>query len=1112
MRLTEEKAPPYQAERAGAKCDQCPLKDCHPVGPRWPVTSTKLIVIGTHPGDEEERKGEPFVGSTGKLADSIFRLAGIDKDTLHLTNAILCQPPWGTSDADLEKAVQACKPRLQRELAKLPPDIPVLSYGDLALQSTTGAKKVTEFMGVPIPSFDLGRMVLPAWHPAACLAHRNPAWRPVVTEHTARALDYAERRMRPWVWPRQVIQFPGLSEETSLKSATDDEVIAALELLSKAKHRGVDVETPKIRKPIEWETKGKQLLNIGIAAKDIGLSVCVTWPNASERVREAIRAHLALPIPTVMHNGFFDARIFILNGIELQGWTIDTMEMFRLVAPNIPRGLDTVACIETTAPRWKDDYRAKTKARKAEDIFLFGDPGQRADYCGKDSYLQDYLYPELEPQLDRLYNGPALYGLKHANILTGLKMWKFGVRIHTQNRENHRVPLEAKVASTRAEVVSLAKEAGYEPKKLKKATKRKPEEWLSAEFNPNSGPHVRGLFQHLGAHTGKYTATGLEQFDAEALTKLAAHPRSALVRRVARALLAWKKPSKALGTYVRNLPVWSDGRVHCEWRPGATKTARWASAGPNLQNQPGELRDMYAPDPGCWGLECDYSQLELRIVALLAGDEPLIEAYSKGLDVHRMNAADIFGIRPEQVSPAQRHFAKTFVYGCVTMDTQALTRNGWKYRHELSVGDEILTYNPVTKVKEWAPIERFTDHQDAEVYRLTNRSFDVKVTADHRWFTFRRHWDRNIKEPIHSVRTTAELSVEDNIIVNAPMGEDSGLNFYSPMTIPKYGSAGNWVKWVCGASSKERDAFLAGFLVADGHQTNGTWGFSQNIGEHSEAAFTAAVIQHDGCVYLADRVDAPKPMVTGRLSKKSHVTGQLLQKTRIDNQAVWCPTTKNGSWVMRQGNCVTITGNCNYGGGPETLWAQIVPDFPDIRVEAIARAREMWFKAHPAIAAWQESSLRTAYQKGYVEEKLSGHRIYTYGQNEPGMILNTPVQGAGAFMVNEAVEEVAAQLDWVKEAILFQVHDSLVTQGPNLGKLIKIVKPAMERPRILNGYEMSFPVDLKVFTNNWGTTVEMKADGTIKPSESESGYSCRKLWLALGEAFEENSELEWEAA
>ena len=863
-RAEQDRAPPYQAERRGARCAECPLVDCHPVGPKLALDRPRLIVIGTHPGDEEEAKGVPFVGSTGKLADSIFRMAGIARDDLHLTNAILCQPPWGTPEKELQRAVAACKPRLQRELKALPENIPALTYGDLSLYSAIGSMKVTEFMGVPIPSFELGRMVLPAWHPAACLPHRNPAWRPVVTEHTARAYDYAEGRMPKWVWPEAYIQFPGVSEDSSLVSSPDDTIIAALERLSKAPRRGVDVETPKIGKPIEWETKGRQLLNVGIASKELGLAVCVTWPTASPRVQAAIRAHLALPIPTVMHNGFFDARIFILNGIELRGWTIDTMEIFRLVAPNIPRGLDTVACIETVAPRWKDDYRAKTKARKAEDIFLFGDPGQRADYCGKDAFLQDYLYPELKPQLDRLPSGGPLYAIKHANILTGLKMWHFGVRVHAQNRENHRVPLEEMVASRRAAVVDLAKEAGYLAKKRKPATKRKPETWLDVEFNPGSGAHVRGLFQHLGAHTGKFTDTGLEQFDAEALTKLAAHPRSALVRRIARGILAWKKPSKALTTYVRNLPVWADGRVHCEWRPGATKTARWASAGPNLQNQPGELRDMYAPDAGCWGLEVDYSQLELRIVALLAGDLPLIEAYAKGFDVHRMNAADIFGILPAQVTPAQRHFAKTFVYGA------------------------------------------------------------------------------------------------------------------------------------------------------------------------------------------------------------------------------------------------------NYGGGAETLWAQIVVDFPDIRVEAIARAKDMWFKAHPAIREWQEASLKTAFQKGFIEEKLSGHRIYTYGQNDPGMILNTPVQGAGAFMVNEAVEEVSGQLDWKKEAILFQVHDSLVVQGPNLGKLIRVVKNAMERPRILNGYEMRFPVDMKVFTNNWGTALEVKTDGTIKRADSESGPSCRKLWLALGEAFEENSEREWE--
>lgn len=867
MRLLEDfRAPPYQAERAGAHCDACPLKDCHPVGPKEAVGDPKLIIVATHPGDEEEKKGEPLVGSTGKIADSIFRLVGVQRADLHLTNAILCQPPFGTTEEQLKRATEACLPRLKRELEGLKDGVPVLTWGDLPLYAAIGKLKVTEYMGVPIPSFTLGRMVLPAWHPAACLPHRTPAWKPVITEHTARALLFAEGRMPRWEWPETIIQFPGVSDDAELRSASDLEVIEALERLSTARHRGVDVETPKIKNPLEWGTKGRQLLNIGVASRDKNLAVCITWFSASDRVKEAMRAYLELEIPTAMHNGFFDARVFELSGIKLGGWTKDTMEIFRLVAPQVPRGLDTVACIETTAPRWKDEFRSESRKRTEEDIFLGADAGSRARYCAWDSFLQDALLDKLQPQLNRLPSGPSLYQRKHANILSGLKMWKKGVRVHKANREAHRIPLEAEVSRTKDEVLRLASEAKYQPKKLKKATKTKPAVWMDVPFNPNSGFHVRGVFQQLGAHTGKYTSTGLEKFDAEALTKLAAHPRSALVRKLARAFLAWKKPSKALGTYVRNLPVWDDGRVHCEWRPGGTKTGRWASAGPNLQNQPGDLRDMYAPDLGTWGLEADYSQLELRIIALLAGDAPLIEAYARGLDVHRLNAGDIFGIDPRLVTAAQRHFAKTFVYGA------------------------------------------------------------------------------------------------------------------------------------------------------------------------------------------------------------------------------------------------------NYGGGAETLWAQIVVDFPDIRVEMVAKALEAWFKAHPAIKLWQENQLRVAYSQGYVEEKLSGHRVWLYGKVEPGLVLNAPVQGAGAFMVNEAIEEVSAQFNWEDEAILMQIHDSLVVQGKNLGKLVRVVKTAMERKRVLNGYEMSFPVDLKVFTNNWGTTIEMKADGTLKPSESASGPGCRKLWLALGQAFEEESELEWEEA
>lgn len=254
---------------------------------------------------------------------------------------------------------------------------------------------------------------------------------------------------------------------------------------------------------------------------------------------------------------------------------------------------------------------------------------------------------------------------------------------------------------------------------------------------------------------------------------------------------------------------------------------------------------------------------------------------------------------------------------CVPMDTQALTRRGWKEFDALTVGEDILAYNPESGMKEWTPLLEKCVFDNAEVFSIENRNFKVRATANHRWFVEYRNTSTG--EHIPKVVETKDLNTCCNIIVNAPMQEFQPTS--SGILDGKYGI--NWVERVLSKGLCGVESFMEGFLIADGHYSNqnavkggntqqqgkGRWMFGQNLGEHFNAALTGAYVAHSGYLNVTYRKTKTNVMGIVTLNKKSTITMQRMRVDSIGHERVWCPRTKFGSWVMRQGDVITITGN-----------------------------------------------------------------------------------------------------------------------------------------------------------------------------------------------------------
>ena len=186
-------------------------------------------------------------------------------------------------------------------------------------------------------------------------------------------------------------------------------------------------------------------------------------------------------------------------------------------------------------------------------------------------------------------------------------------------------------------------------------------------FNINS-PKQLGviLFEDLKMPFAKKTKTGYST-SADILEKLA--PDYPIVSDI----LEYRQLTKLKSTYADGLAAFiqEDGKIHSIFHQKVTATGRLSSSDPNLQNIPirmplgRAIRKVFVPDSGYVFVSADYSQIELRVLAHMAGDTHLIEAYQHGEDIHRMTASQVFGVPFEEVTPLLRRSAKAVNFGIV---------------------------------------------------------------------------------------------------------------------------------------------------------------------------------------------------------------------------------------------------------------------------------------------------------------------------------------------------------------------------------------------------------------------------------------------------------------
>jgi len=377
-----------------------------------------------------------------------------------------------------------------------------------------------------------------------------------------------------------------------------------------------------------------------------------------ERVLAALKPILEDPdVPKLGHDQKRDAHVLANHGILLAGMRFDPMLESYVLNSVTRHDIESVALAQLgmRTTTYEDIAGKGAKQLRFNQVAVDKASAYSAEHADLTLRLHRTLWPKLEtfPQLERLYEEieqplvPVLQRMEYHGVLLDRDL------LRTQSR--------AMTAQMQELVAQAHREAGV-------------------EFNIESPKQLQQiLYEKMALPVTRKTPTGQPSTAEDVLEELAesyALPRIVLDYRVL---------AKLKSTYTDKLPEQVNertGRIHTCYNQAVAATGRLSSADPNLQNIPirrpegRRIRQAFIAPPGYVLMAADYSQIELRIMAHLSGDEGLLAAFAADRDVHQATAAEVFAVELEAVTADQRRLAKTINFGLIYgMSPFGLARN-----------------------------------------------------------------------------------------------------------------------------------------------------------------------------------------------------------------------------------------------------------------------------------------------------------------------------------------------------------------------------------------------------------------------------------------------------
>jgi uracil-DNA glycosylase family 4 len=675
--------------KCGPLCPNCPLftsgqviKDREPLDPE---TWSGLTVVGETPGREELQRGVVFCGPSGRLLDAAMKATGItDVDNIHVTNAIRCGLRGGVKlpgTKSTKAAIECCRPVLLSNLAQGTKS--VLALGGVAWQALSNLEGIEKWRGCYIPSIpEEPYPVLCTLHPAAML--REPTRRPwfdMFCADVRKAYDAATGKVKPFE--------PEVCEVSLLR------VLFMLQ----AEEIALDVETDS-----------KDALTANIRTVGISVAMCddngwegietvsVPFPSLGhryrwcsdedfEKVEEAFKRVFADPeVKLIFHNKSYDVPVIERHfGVKIECVREDTILMHAALYPKTPHDLQAVASHYLLIEPWKayfDSPFDTIELVKKKEALVAGyawplsveDHQEIVDrrisellyYNSIDTATTCELYYLMKRDLEAA-DLWRVYESDRALVDISIDWSRVGVLVDEPARLELSKTYGAEVKTLLAELQAMARPDDVETTcSCGASVVGQPGTYvpcqhgdetyyallpgeLKAEFNPASPKQLKDvLIEKFNIVPGKTTATGDISTNAEALFEYREHPFVAK-------LLLFREKAKLFSTYIEGMAekVGHDGRLHPVYSLHVTPSGRFATK-PNLQNWPPSMKKMLVPAKGRVVISADYSALELRIVALLAGQEDQIEVFNSGGDIHALQASRYFVDIWDKATPAER--------------------------------------------------------------------------------------------------------------------------------------------------------------------------------------------------------------------------------------------------------------------------------------------------------------------------------------------------------------------------------------------------------------------------------------------------------------------------
>ena len=574
------------------------------------------MIVGESPGRQEVIQNRPFIGPSGQLLEATIRQVNKPQGVpIYITNTVGCSRNGETPRTD---TIRDCRDRLIEELKAAQPKA-ILLLGSIALPTLLKIGGVRDNRGRYFWSEELGCFCIPTYHPAAIL--RSPSLFGSFSRDVQKAFDLVVHG------PPEPVEAPEL-----IVCKTGKELEEAILKHARSSRAVCDVETSGLDPLLD------RILRIGLAYDE--KHVIIVYPSAWGEPWGYRALKMTLENTAVDwsgHNSRFDAQ-FLLTNLEID-WrpSFDTLLAHYCVDEHPGHGLKTLAA----------DFLGATNY--AYELQKNIEPGSKGFESVPDDVLDEYL------------GWDCLYSFQLIDVLNK-EMTSEGT-----SSVLHEILMPADRALRDVELEGALLDIAYLDQLRENFTERAEgmirelqRETRRPTFNPNSSKQVCELmYDVLRIPVGRAGRTSgaevMEAYKAE-------YP-------ILEKILESRRLLKLRGTYVDGLLKRADknNRVHASFNLFGTETGRLSCSNPNLQNIPTvfgpEIRRAFIAPPGWLVVEADYSQLELRVAAMLSGDTVLKQAYAEGRDIHRVVASQVFGVPEEEVTSDQRYIAKYIDFG-----------------------------------------------------------------------------------------------------------------------------------------------------------------------------------------------------------------------------------------------------------------------------------------------------------------------------------------------------------------------------------------------------------------------------------------------------------------